>query len=163
MATFFCKLQGVKINRTIGHISIAIVQDLLHHFDLLRDVSGSTGFDTGRQHVENAHHIMETHRVLVGDLHWLQLLQACAFAQFVFSTGIHIAFQVTYICHVAHIAYLVIQELQVAVDDVEANESATIAQMNIAVYSWPTYIHPDPTWVNGLEDFFLFAETVVNF
>ena len=65
------------------------------------------GLKAGRKYVKNAHHVVKTHGVLVRDFHRLQLLQAGAFTQFVLATRIHIAFQVTNIGHVAHVAHLV--------------------------------------------------------
>ena len=76
----------VHIDRTIGDICVAAVEDLLHKSDLLDDVTRGVGFDGRRQYVQRRHVTMVTVGVILHDLHrlgaFLAILSSPASASF---------------------------------------------------------------------------------
>src|SRR5690606_6070772 len=96
----------IEINGSIDLISIAIVDDLLNHLDLLRNMPGRSRFDAGWQGIEHAQYLMKTQCVLLDDFHGLQLLKARLFSKLVI-TFVVVPLQVTCIGNISHIAYFV--------------------------------------------------------
>ena len=147
----------VEVHRTVGFVAQAIVDDLLHHLDLFRDMPRGPRLDGRRQAIEAAQHIVEANGVLLGDLHRLQLLRTGALRHAVLA----IVEEVPDVGDVAHVAHAVAEEKQGPVDDVEAHEGAAVAEVRGAVDGRSADVHPDKAGVERFEVDLLAAEGVV--
>ena len=146
------KFGHIEINRAIAYIRQPAIKDLLHHFDLLRDMSGGTRLNTGWQGVENAHHIMEAHGIPLCYFHGFKLGNLGALCHPVLT----IVGKVTYIGDIPYIAHLVAKMQEITINGIETAEGTAIAEVHVTVNGRATDIHPDVTGSDWVE-FFLFA------
>ena len=94
-------------------------------------------------------------------LHWLELFESCLLFYFIV-TLIGIMLQMAYISDVAHVAHFVAQVLEIAEKDVKRDSRACMAQMWITIDGRSTNIHAHVGCMQGLEDFLMPRERVVN-
>ncbi len=156
-ACFFNKFERIEIHGTIGFVAVPVFEYVLHHFYLFRYVAGSARLDAGRQGVENAHHFVETHGVFLSHFHGFQLLQTGALEHTVFA----VVQQVAYIGDVANVAHAIADVLQVAVNDIETDKSAAVAEVNVVINRRAAHIHAYMSVLHGLESLFLSCDAVV--
>ena len=100
----------VKVYRPVAHIGPAFVENGLGHFYLFNDVACGGRFNGRRQGTQTAHDFSKVDRVALHNFHGLDFLQTRFLGNFIFAY-IGIAFQVTGIGDVAHIAHLVAKVL----------------------------------------------------
>ena len=134
-------LGHIEVHAAVHLVGITLVQDALHHPDLLDQVTGGCGLDAGVEDVEHPHHRMESVGVLLHHLHRLELLQPGPLGDLVLAL-VHIAHEMPHIGDVTDVADLVAQVLQPAVEHVEGEETAHVAQVHIAVHGGPTDVQP---------------------
>ena len=96
----------VEIDRSVAHIGISRVENLLYELNLLNNMSGGVGFDRGRQHIELLHGLIESVGVELRHLHRLELFDARLLGDFVFAF-VCIMLQVADVSNVANVAHLV--------------------------------------------------------
>jgi hypothetical protein len=154
---FFVVGSNVKVNGAIDLVGQAVVKNGLHHLDLLDDVPRSTGLDAGGEVVKPPHHVVEPVGVLLGDFHGLQFLQAGTFTQLVLPT----IGKVANVRNVPDVPHLISLVHQVAIDDVEAREGATIAQVHVTVNGRTTDIKTYVPFHEGGKYFLLAGHAVV--
>ena len=151
------KLERIEIHGAVGFVGIPIFENILHHFYLFRDVAGSARLDAGWQCVENAHHVVETHGILLRHLHGLQLIEAGPFGHAVFA----VVEQVAYVGDVAHIAHAVADVQQIAINDIETDKSAAVAEVYFVINRRAADIHAYMAVLHGAKSFFLSCGAVV--
>ena len=151
----------VEVDGTFALVSIAVVQDLLHQFDLFDDMSGCMRFDAGRQDVERFHRMMVTVQVILHHFHRLQLFEAGFLGNLVFAV-IRVVFEVADIGYVAYVTYFVSYMSQVTEQEVEGDGRACMPQMRIAVNGRTTNIHTHMRLVQRDELFLFSCKRVVN-
>ena len=132
----------IEIDRSLAHVSEAIVEDLLHKGDLLDDVARGVRFDAGRQYVERLHRMVVAQGVILDNLHRLQLLEACFLGDLVL-TLIRVMLQMANIGDVTHVAYLVAQVSQIAEQKIERDGGTSMTEMRVAINGWSADIHAD--------------------
>ena len=157
----FVVLLHIEVNGTFAFISISVVEDLLHQFDLLDDMAGRMRFDAGRKHIEGFHRLMVAVHVELHHFHRLQLFQAGLFSHFVFAV-VGIMFQVADIGYVAYIAYFISYMGKITEQEVECNRRTGMSQMRIAVNRRSTDIHAYVGFMQRNKLFLLSCERVVN-
>ena len=108
----------VEIDRPVHLVGITGSKNLLDHLRLFQDMSGGGGFDARRQCVELLQHLMETNGVFLYDLHRFQLFQFRFLGELVISL-IAVTLKVSCVGDVAHVADLVSQVQEIAVDQIE--------------------------------------------
>ena len=129
----------VEIDRSVTFISESVFQNLPGHLDLLDDMSRSMGLDARRKHIERTHRIVVAVRIVLCDLHRLQLLKARLLADLVLSL-VGIALQMPHVGNVAHIAHFVTEAAKVPEQQIKRNRRTGMSQMRIAVDSRSTDI-----------------------
>ena len=140
----------VHIHRSVGHIGIALIQDLLHERNLLDDVSRSVRLDGRRQDVQRCHVAVVAVGVELHYFHRLQLLQTRFLGNLVLSF-VCIVLQVTHIRDIAHVAHFVAQILQIAIEHIKRDRRARMTQMGIAVHRRSADIHTHMSFVERFE------------
>ena len=99
--------------------------------------------------------------VVLGNLHGLQLLQACLLGNLVLAL-VGIVLQMAHIGNVAHIAHLISQMFQIAEHHVEGDGRTGMPQMGVAINRGTADIHAHIGGMQGHETFFLTSERIVN-
>ena len=99
--------------------------------------------------------------IVLGNLHRLQLFQACLLGNLVLAL-VSIVLQMTYICDVAYIAYLVTQMFQIAEQQVEGDGRTGMTQMGVAIDGGTANIHANIGGVERFEALFLSCQCIVN-
>ena len=144
----------VEIDAALTFIGISVVHDFFDELDLFDDVAGGMWFDTGRQHVERLHGVMEAVGVVLSYFHWLELFQTSFFGNFVFAF-VGIVFQMANVRDVAHITYLITDMHQIAVEQIERNGRTGMSQMGITIDGRAANVHADTSRSDRFELFFL--------
>ena len=70
--------------------------------------------------------------------------------------------EVAHVGDVADVAHLVAEVLEVAEDDVEGDGRACVAEVGVAVDGGAADIHAHPPLMQGAEELFLTAQSIVN-
>ncbi len=122
LAVFF----NIKIYRTFAFVTHSFFQNGFNHRNLLYNMSGSTRFDAGFQHIEFIHGGMIAVSKILYHFHRFQLLKACFFCNFIFAF-VGIIFEVANIGNITHIAHFEAQVLQVTKYQVEGNSRTGMA------------------------------------
>ena len=125
------------------------------------DVPRSVRFDRGAQYIQRIHILMVAVGIVLGNLHRLQLFQACLLGNLVLAL-VSIVLQMTYICDVAYIAYLVTQMFQIAKQQVEGNGRTGMTQMRVAIDGGTTYIHAHIGGMQRLEALLLARQRIID-
>ena len=113
-------LAHIEVYRAVRLVSIAGVKNLLHILNLLYYMTRSMRLYAGRKHVEGLHVVVIAVEVILHHFHGLKLLKACFFGYLVFA-AVGVMLQMTYVGDVAHIAHLISQMGEVAIQYVERN------------------------------------------
>ena len=154
-------LVHVEVDGALAFVGIAVLQNLLHQFDLFDDVSRGLRLNAGRQDVEGAHGVVVAVGVILCHFHRLQLFQA-GFLGYLVLAFVGIVFQMAHVGDIAHIAHLIAQVLEVAEQQVERDGRACVSQMRVAVDGGAADVHPHVGGVQGFENFFLPVQGVVD-
>jgi hypothetical protein len=120
-------------------------------------VARGARLDAGRQRVEDAHHVVESHGVSLGDFHGFELRHFCAFGHAVFA----VVGEVAHVGDVAHIAHAVAEVQQIPINGVKTAKGAAIAEVNVVVNGRPADVHSDVAFVNGPKNLFFARQGVV--
>src|SRR5690606_10733342 len=96
----------IEVNGTIHFISESLVDNDFDHLDLFRNMACSSRLNGRRKGVEHPENLMESERISLNNFHRLHLLQSCLFRKFIVAL-IAVAFEVTCIGNISHIAYLI--------------------------------------------------------
>ncbi len=136
----FVVLLYVEIHRAVALVGIAVVENLLHQFLLLHDVTCGMRLNAWRQHVECLHRLVIAVGIVLRYLHRLQLLQTCLLCNLVVAV-ISIVLQVSHIGDVSHIAHLIAKMLQVAEHNVKSHCRTGVTQMRVTINRRSTHIH----------------------
>ena len=151
----------IEIDAAVAHIGITGIKDFLHQLNLLHHMAGGQRLDAGAQHVQLVHGLVVAVGVVLRHLHGLQLLQAGLLGNLVLAF-VSIVFQVTHIGDVAHIAHLIAQMHQVAVQHIESDGGPGVAQMTVAIDGGTADIHAHVVGSEGFEKLFLVRKSIVN-
>ena len=151
----------VEVHRAVADVGVARVEDCLDILLLLDDMARGVRLDRGREHVEALHVAVVAVEIVLHHLHRLQLLQPRLLGDFVFPL-VGVMLQVAYVGDVAHVAHLKAKVGEVAVDDVEGNRGAGVAEVAVAVDRRAADVHPDPPLVERPEIFLVALERVIN-
>ena len=143
-------LLDIEVDRAVALVGIAIVQDFLYQFLLLNDMACGMRLNARREYVQRFHGIVIAVGVVLRDLHWLQLLQACLLLNFVIAL-ISIVLQVAHVGNVSNVANLIAQMLEIAEEYIESDGRTRMTQMRIAIHSWATNIHAHVRSVEPME------------
>ena len=151
----------IEVHRAVRLVGEAVVHDLLHQLLLLDDVARGMRLDRRGQHVKRLHGLMVAVGVVLGNLHGLELLQACLLLDLVVAL-VGIVLQMAHIGDITHVAHFVAQMLQVAEHHVERDGGAGMPQMGVAINRGTADIHAHIGGMQGHETFFLTSERIVN-
>lgn len=151
----------VEIHRSVRHVGIALVQDVLRDGDLFEDMPGGRRFDGRGQVAQKAHHPVEILGVALDDLHRFECLQTGFLGDLVLAL-VGIVLQVSGIGDVAHIAHLVTQEGKIPEYHIERHEGATVAQVHVGIHRRAAYVHAHPAFDRGNETFLFAREGIVH-
>ena len=143
----FVILLYIEIDRAIALVGITVVENLLHQLLLLDDMTRGMRLNAWRKYIECLHRIVIAVGVVLGYLHWLQLLQSCLLLYLVVAL-IGIVLQVSHIGNVAHIAHLVSQMLEITKKNIESNGRTRMTKMRVAIHSGATNIH---AYIGGMK------------
>ena len=154
-------LLDIEVDRAVALVGIAIVEDFLYQFLLLDDMACGMRLDARRQHIQRFHGIMVAVGVVLRNLHWLQLLQACLLLNLVIAL-ISIVLQMAHVGDVSNVANLVAQVLEIAEEYIEGDGRTRMTEMRIAIHSWATNIHAHVRSVERSESLFRTSESVVD-
>ena len=154
-------LLDVEVDRAIALVGIAIVQDFLNQFLLLYDMACGMRLNARRQHVQRLHGIVVAVGVVLGNLHWLQLLQACLLLNLVIAL-ISIVLQVAHVGNISNVTNLVAQVLEIAEEYIECDGRTRMTEMRIAIHGRATNIHAHVRSVERSESLFRTCESVVD-
>ena len=152
----------IEVDRTIRLVGIASVENALNHLDLLDDMTRSLWLDRGRLNAQLTHCIAVALRIVVCNLHRLELLEASLLCNLILAF-VGILLQVAYIGNVAYVAHLVAQRLEVAEQKVEGYGWACVTQVWIAINCWAADIHTHVVGVNRLERLLATCERIVQY
>ena len=142
----------VHIDRTVRHVRVALIEDLLHEGDLLDDMARSVRLDRGRQHVQRRHIAMVAVGIELHHLHRLELLQTGFLSDLILAL-IRIVLQVTYIRDIPYIAHLITEVLEITIKQIKRDGRTGMPQMRIAVHGRTADIHAYVSFVQGFERF----------
>jgi len=154
-------LLDIEVDRAVALVGIAIVEDFLNQFLLLYDMTCGMRLDARRKHVQRLHGIMVAVGVVLRNLHWLQLLQACLLLNLVIAL-ISIVLQMAHVGDVSNVANLVAQVLEIAEEYIEGDGRTRMTEMRIAIHSRATNIHAHIRCVERSESLFRTCESVVD-
>ena len=157
----FVVLAHVEVDATIGFVGVPAIENGLDHLDLFHDVAGGTGLDGRRLHVEDAHDIVKVVRVLLDNLHRLEVFESGLLADFVLSV-VRVSRQVTDVRDVPNVAYLVAEERKVPVHHIERQECANVPEVHVAVHCWATNVHAHVRRIEWSEQLLFAGQTVLN-
>ena len=144
----------VEIDAAVALVGIAAVEDFLHKLDLLDDVAAGEGFDAGAEDVELVHRRMVAVGVVLGHLHGFELFEAGFLCNLVLAL-VGIVLEVSDVGDVADVAHLVADVHQIAVEHVEGDGRAGVAEVSVAIDGGAADVHADTAFVDGAEKFFL--------
>ena len=108
--------------------------------------------DRGRQHVEPLHGLVVAGEVVLHHFHRLELFETGFLGDLVLAV-VGVVLEVAYVSDVADVAHLVAQVHQIAVEHVERDGRAGVAEMAVAVDGGSAHIHPHESLVERLEGF----------
>ena len=148
VVVFGVVLLHIEIDRAVRDVGKALVQDALHHLDLLDDVARGVRLDRGRENIHLCHRTAVTLGVVVGHLHRLQLLKAGLLGDFILAF-VGIVLEVAYVGDVAHVAHLVAQRAEVAEQQIERDGGTGVTQVGIAIDRRAADIHTYTTFGQG--------------
>ena len=154
-------LLDVEVDRAVTLVGIAIVQDFLNQFLLFDDMACGMRLNARREYVQRLHGIVVAVDVVLRNLHWLQLLQACLLLNLVVAL-ICIVLQVAHVGNVSNVANLIAQVLEIAEEYIECNGRTRMTKMRIAIHSWATNIHAHVRNVERSESLFRTSESVID-
>ena len=150
----------VEIHTAVRHIGIAVVENLLHEFLLLDDVSRGVRLDAGGQYAEARHGSIEAVGVILRHLHRFELFEPSLLRYLVFAL-IGIMLQMSHIGYVAHIAHLVAYVLQIAEEAVKGDGRACVSEMGIAIDRRAADVHSHAPFMQRFEEFLLARQRVI--
>ena len=113
-------LLDVEVDRAVTLVGIAIVQDFLYQLLLLYNMACGMRLNARREYVQRLHGIVVAVGVVLRNLHWLQLLQACLLLNLVIAL-ISIVLQVAHVGNVSNVANLIAQVLEIAEEYIEGD------------------------------------------
>ena len=154
-------LAHIEVHAAVAHIGIAGIQYALHQFYLLHHMSRGEGLDAGTQHVQCIHCSMVAVGVVLCHLHGFQLLEAGLLGNLVLAL-VSIVLQMSHVGDVTHIAHLVADVPQIAVQDIERDGRAGMAEMAVAIHRGSAHIHAHMVGRDGFEKLFLMRKSIVN-
>ena len=160
VAVFPVVFLHIEIDRPVRFVGETVVENLLHHGDLLDDMAAGAGFDRGGQHVQLVHRPVVTLRVIVRHFHRFELLQPRLLRNLVL-TVIGIVLQMSHVGHVAHVAHFVAERPEITEQQVEGHRRPGVSQMRIAIYGRSADIHSHMRGIDRLEGFLAAVERVV--
>jgi hypothetical protein len=100
---------------------------------------------------------MEAEGIFLSNLHWFELGQFGALGH----TVLTIVGQVPYIGDISHIANLIAEVPEVAMNDIETNIGTAVAEVSVVIDGRSAYVHADVSGSNWLKHVFLACKRVV--
>ena len=140
----------VEVDRAFALVGVAVGQDAVDELHLLDDVSRGLRLDAGREHVQQIHRAVVATRVVLHDLHRLELFDACTLGDLVLAL-VGVVLEVAHVGDVADVAHLVSEVGEVAEEDVEGDGRTGVAEVRIAVDGGSADIHAHMWRVEGLK------------
>ena len=158
---FLVILLYVEVHRAVALVGEAVVHYLPHQFLLLDDVPRGVRLYRGRQHVERVHRLVVAVRVVLRDLHRLELLEPCLLLYLVVAL-VGVVLEVSHVGDVPDVAHLVAQVPQVPEEHVERYRRARVSQVRVAIHRRAAHIHAHVWRVQRHETLLLPVKGVVD-
>ena len=141
---------NVEINVSVAFVGIARVDDAFHIFNLFDDMTAGMRFDAWREHIERFHSLVIAIEIELHHFHRLELFEASLLCDFVFAL-IGIVLQVAHVGDIAHIAHLVTEGSEIAIEHVEGDGRTSVTEVWVAINRRTAHIHTHTSLVNRLE------------
>ena len=104
---------------------------------------------------------MKIIRVLLNDLHWLELLKPRFLANLIL-TCIRVSGQVPHIGNISNISDVVTEIDEVTLHNIKSQERADIPKVHITIDRWATNVHADMGRFERSEQLFFAGQAVLN-
>ena len=145
----------------MGIGDIAVVEDFLHHRNLLDDVARGMWLNRRTQHIQLVHRGVVAVGVILRHLHRLKVFEAGFLRDFVLAF-VGVVFQVTHIGDVAHIADFISEMLQIPENQVKGDGRPGVTQVSVAIDGGTADVHAHMRGVQRLERLLAAREAVVD-
>ena len=144
-------LLHVEIDRPVGLVGVARLEDLLHGLDLLDDMAGGARLDGRGFHVQQTHGLVVALRVGLDHLHGLQVLEFRLLRDLVLPF-VGIVLQMAHVGDVPHVADLVAQVFQEPEQDVVGHARTGMSQVRVPIDGRAADIHAHVARMDGHEE-----------
>ena len=151
----------VEVYVAVADVGVTRVENFLHIFNLLDDVSAGVRLNAWRQHIEGFHSLVVAQQIELHHLHRFEFLEASLLCNLVLAI-VGIVLKVSNVGDVAHIAHLIAQMSEVAEKHVESDGRTSVSQMRVAIDRRTANIHAYASGVNGFERHLGAREGIVN-
>src|SRR4030095_12413031 len=142
------QFSSIKIYTASFHVAISFIYDLLHHFDLLKNVARSSWFNIRIKRIEVSHDPMKSICVSLHHFHGLELFKPCLFTDLIFRSCIEITLKMSDVSDIPYISHFISQVQEIAVDHIKAYERPAVSDMNIIINGRTAHIHAHMPFYN---------------